>query len=204
MLLPVDLRDPNAGETAERLYREMIDDAAESCKAEIISNKDPRHAAYLMQTLFKRAKKHVRIYTTQLARNVGREQVYASPDLIGAATALATERPDTRVSVIVQEALDIDEGMAPTDHPLIKGLSSERARLRVCQYEGERQFGDFAVMDESAYRVETDDRKATAMANFGDPEFASILAKLFDLMMASDQCRVIVALDTLESEGDTT
>ena len=187
----VYLRDPNAAVTAERLYRQMIDAAAESGERKTISNRDPRHAAYLVETFFRRAKRHVRIYTSQLARKIGSEQVYASPELIVEAQAMLA-RDGSEVSIIVQNELDVDEGMMATDHPLIAALSHADARLRVFKYDAERQFDDFAVMDESAYRAETDGDKATAIANFGNPEFASVLAQLFDAMAVSAHCRPIV------------
>lgn len=191
----VYLRDPNAAVTAEKLYRQMIDAAAESGERKIISNKDPRHAAYLVETFFKRAKRHVRIYTSRLARKIGSEQVYASPQLIDEARAMLA-KDGSQVSIIVQDDLDVDEGMKVIDHPLIAALSHADARLRVFQYDAERQFDDFAVMDESAYRAEIDGDKATAIANFGNPEFASLLAQLFDSMVRSKDCQPIVLQDS--------
>ncbi len=187
----VNLRDPNAADKADALYRQMIDAAAESGEHKTISNRDPRHAGYLMQTFFGCAKERVRIYTTQLARQIDSEHVYASPELIEKASALLA-KPDSHVSIIVQGDLDVDKGMEAMDHPLIAALSHAGAHLRVSQYTAERQFGDFAVMDETAYRAEVDGDRATAIANFGDPEFAAMLAELFDSMETSDHCRQIV------------
>lgn len=181
----VDLRDPNAAEKADALYRESIDAAAESREHKAISNKDPRHAAYVMQTFFKHAEEHVRIYTTRLSRNVDAEPVYASRQLIKQAGTLLATKPDAHVSIILQDELDVDEEMNEADHPLIAALSRAGTRLNISKYQGERRFGDFAVMDEVAYRAEIDGAKATAIVNFGDPEFASVLAQLFDSMASS-------------------
>lgn len=187
----VDLRDPNAADLADAFYRRMIDEAAESRAQRTISNRDPRHAAYLIQTFFRAASGHVRIYTSCLARKVGAEDVYASPELIKNAKALLSKE-GARVSVIVQDDLDLDDGMRPSDHPFIAALSAPLIGASFWKYAGERKFGDFAVMDESGYRAEMDGEKATAIANFGDPQFASLLVRLFDSMAASEDCRVLI------------
>ncbi len=218
MLLPVDLRDPNAVETADELYRGIVDQAAaQPGEPKTINNKDPRHAAYLLETFFRGAEDHVRIYTTQLARKVGREPVYASPDLIEAAKALL-DKPASQISIIVQDDLDLDKGMAAEDHPLIAGLlaagsfhgrgtpsrsPAEGSRLHVYKHEGDRELGDFAVMDESAYRAEIDEQKATAIANFGNPELASRLAQLFDWMTRSEQCKPIPIHESSGPKGES-
>ncbi len=124
--------------------------------------------------------------------------VYGSPSIIDAARHLL-RKPGAKLSVVVEDALDLDEGQEAADHPLIAAIQMEadrgwmRGEFEVKVLEANDPFeSHFIVMDHQAYRIETDDDQARAVVNFGNSETAELAAKVFESL--SENSRQIIAL----------
>ena len=184
----ISIFDPDAAAEADRLYRQLIDQVAADGEDRLISNGRPEHAAYLIRKFFSHASADIRLYTGRLARAFGRSEVpvYADKDVIESAKQFL-RRPGTRLTILSEHALDVDFGRAAEDHPLIRSLVKDdlkRGSLDVFRLnQTSKSPFHFWVMDDTAYRVETDHRKAKALVNFGGGEMASQLVTLFDLLI---------------------
>ncbi len=181
-IFPVD----NATEE-EQLYFDMVDTAFAAKDEKVISNGLPAHAVYLLYKLLSGASCRVRIYTGHLQQTFDGVLAYREPCLAAAAVRFL-ERPGTELLVAVGDKLDVPDGREPKDHPFIRAIleAGDRVKGELRLYdasESEVFEHHFAVMDEKAFRVEVDTRKAQAYASFGDAEFAEIIAGVFDHMV---------------------
>ena len=167
----------------EKLYFQMIDEAlAAADGSNTISNGKPAHAVYILDTFLRNAQEHVRICTGTLAQTFNGVLAYRNPTLIESAKQFLG-RPETRLSIIVMETLDVPDGQPVEQHPLLAALDAgDGEGVRVSKLRGgDPDFNHhFVVMDEDALRVEVNPDEAEAFVIFGDEEFAGGLAGLFD------------------------
>jgi len=189
----MDQRTPT---TEERAYYDMIDRCAVESINKKISNARPDHARYLIDKLFSLSKDSVRVYTGELCAEMYDEkteqevQVYGHPGVVEAATD-ATNR-GVAITIALEHQVDLSK------HPLLASVRKRgtAANLRfgwigkdglelLQRHEVNRHM---LVMDNAAYRLEGDGHPTVAAdANFGDPEFASVLAQVFDIATADTE-----------------
>ena len=175
----------------ESLYFGMIDRAMEAREDKVISNGRPGHAVYLIHKMFTEAHGEVRILTGNLSRTAGNGEIlaYSDPKIIDDAVSLV-ERGG-RLSILVADGLDVDEGEPASSHPLFRALvdvDGYKDKVEVGSYEPKTKEGEpwpyhLAVMDRSALRVETDIDKNEAVVNFNDEKFATTASRMFDVWM---------------------
>lgn len=180
----------------ERRYFERIDEALEARENKIISNGKAEHAAYIIHKFLTHAEHKVRIFSGTLSRSYKGASVYANSHITKAAAAFVSGE-ERELIVIVQDGLDLKPGEQDADHPLARAVRELKEEGRM---QGElriRQLGDDAmeflrehdycnhwmVMDDHAYRLETNTEEAGAHVNFSDAETAGALAAIFDRVL---------------------
>ena len=183
-------------QSSEEAYQALIDRAFDHKTDLIISNGKAEHARYLIAKFLRNAERVVRIYTGSLSRYVGddRVPVYASDDVLEATRHFLSKR-NSLLLIATENALDVDESGR---HPLLEAAKSMRTgnrELGGILWAGRASAGTVAhfgeidyrhhwqVMDEQAYRLEHDPANTKAHANFGTPEVAGSLARLFDQVL---------------------
>ena len=156
-------------------YRQFIERLADSQLDQRIPNGKPAHAAILFETMFKKAKDTVRIFTGDLLR-----EAYGTQELLQSAKS-AVER-GVRVQILLQHKQDRAWMVA---QPLIETVmhngrlpSNIEIRCAIEPYSNSAKH--FAVMDHVGYRFEVDHAHCKAFANFNEPGVASNLARAFD------------------------
>lgn len=178
--------DNAAPDTTE--YRKIIQHLAAEKINRRIPNGKPAHAAILLEAMFTKADRDMRIFSRSLD-----ESTYDNADLIDAAQRFLS-RPATRLRILLQNRIDVS---ALKSHPLIKALSEMTAALTTAHEQKlQIRFAEgayskdsakhLAVMDDLGFRFEVDHDKTQAIANFNEPRVASELATAFDraFMMA--------------------
>lgn len=181
-------------QNSEEAYKALIDRAFDHKTDLIISNGKAEHARYLIAKFIRNAEQVVRIYTGSLSRYVGDVPVYASDDVLEATRHFLSKR-NSLLLIATENALDVDESGR---HPLLEAAKSMRTgnrELGGILWAGRASAGTVAhfgkisykhhwqVMDEQAYRLEHDPANTKAHANFGTPEVAGSLARLFDQVL---------------------
>ena len=180
----------------EQLYFGMIDRAIEKKENVNISNGEPAHAVYLLNKFLSTADRVLNIHAGALSRQVEDENgakdvmAYADPQLAESAIAFL-QKENSKLSVVLADDIDVEEGQGVLDHPLIaaiseaEGLKGTLAVARARPEDCESFPYHFLVMDGEAWRLETEPEKAIAMVNFGDQEFAEKLDGWFQMMSSS-------------------
>lgn len=183
-VIPVNDRESNdAGIGAPNIeslsnYREGVETLMRLQSNAPISNSIPAHAAILIEKFFEHSQDHVRIFCTRL-----------SPEVFGNAFVVdqarrAVEKRDVCVSVITQTP--------PKPSAFLEFLRSGKpgVKLVVAHTPRVQQLPtNFAVMDGSAVRVETDREKCEATAVMNAPEVANSWVKYFDRMMLTEESK---------------
>jgi phosphatidylserine/phosphatidylglycerophosphate/cardiolipin synthase-like enzyme len=157
------------------IYRQFIERIADSQLNQRIPNGKPAHAAILFETMFKKAKDTVRIFTGDLSR-----EAYGTQELLQSAKS-AVQRGVT-VQILLQHKKDRAWMVA---QPLIETAmyngslpSNIEVRCAIEPYSSSTKH--FAVMDHVGYRFEVDHDHCKAFANFNEPVAANNLARAFD------------------------
>ena len=191
LTMKLDPFDPQTWSEQERRYFGEVDAALVASSDLLISNGKPEHAVYLIEKFFTHAKESIRLFSGRLSRAIGDVEVYGNPKVGEAAEKLLANQGN--VQIVLEHDIDVDDGVVWAEHPLIQirdRLEKEgrlTGQLEVRQASEEslthlRRFNflnHWMVMDDRAYRLETDARKATAHVNFGDAEMAGMLAHVF-------------------------
>ena len=196
MTKALDAFDPTTWTDAERYYFANVDEALETARNVVLSNGRPQHAVYLIEKFFRNAQHVVRLFSGRLSRTYGGVSVYTNPRVVDAAADLVG-RANCKLSVIVEEEIDVEPGQPVADHPLarmasaLKTRGEMRGRFEVRQ--ASRTAIDFLrrkdychhwmVMDRRAYRLETDTEQVKAHVNFGDSTTAGALVTIFDQLL---------------------
>ena len=173
-------------------YYAMVDRAFESRESRDIGNSRPNHAACIIHKLLDQAQSKVVIYCGHLKQDKGGVFIYGSPSIIDAARKLL-RKPGSTLSIVVEKDVDVDDGQQPEAHPLIASIQMEadrgwlQGRFDVMALPPDETLlpQHFVVMDDRAYRLETDGDTASAIVNFGDSETAKLAAEVFDVLHGS-------------------
>ena len=194
----------------DRFYYEYVDRMLDGKVDARVSNVEPRHAAYLLRALLTHAKKHVRVF----AGNLGEfetKAIFESPAFAEAARNLLSQS-GTKLVIVVgegEEAGDVGE-----DQTLVRSIKDSQAQGQLAGTMEVRRapqelikflrehngYHPLAVMDDSAYRVETENFVTPAYANFGDRKAAREYAALFDDVLYPDS-EEIVAVPSRSAEA---
>jgi hypothetical protein len=158
-------------------YFKLIDKYAETHENFTIPNSEPKHAAYLLKTLFKNAQSTIRIFTGRLF-----EGVYGDENLIEEARNFLRKDSNNSIIIVYQEPLAKDDIL---ESAFIKSILNDNQRQgEIKLWQSPEKFSTlnnhFTVMDNTAFRFETDHGATKAIANFGDPLNAERLIDIFD------------------------
>lgn len=178
-------------------YYSLLDAALENKTDAVLSNGRPEHARFIIQRFLEHAKGTVRLFTGQLKRTFNGVQIYEDKTIRKVAKEFLG-REGTRLAILLQNDIDVEEGEAE-NHPLVKDILEAAQRHELKGTLEIRKASDndvewlctsdfpyhWMVMDEEAYRLETECEQAKASVNFGDPKMAEALAKLFDRIFAN-------------------
>lgn len=173
-------------------YYAILDVALENKIDAILRNGRPEHARFIIQRFLERADTTVRLLSGKLSKVFEGVNVYGHEDIKESAKGFL-RRDGTQLNILLQEEIDGGAGNIE-NHPLVQELRALEKRhelkgkldIRRASEEDVKRYleSDFPyhwmVMDESAYRLETDCQQAKASVNFGDPRMAKGLAEFFD------------------------
>lgn len=178
----------------EQFYFEYIDEKLDAKENVGISNGKPIHAVYLIEGFLRRATQQIRLFSGKLSRtSESGTPIYADPHVADAALKFLSKE-GSQLTVVLEKDIDVELGQSVKDHPLVDEILTAKERNEVagtfelCKISDEAlQFLDrhevhnhLMILDERAYRIETDLEEFKAYVNFGDTKSAGILANLFD------------------------
>ena len=192
----------------EEFYFDYVDAMLRKRRDILISNGRPLHAVYLLNAFFRNAKKTIRLFSGSLSRTADAfEQdkgmpIYSDPYIINAVrTFLSSSK--SNLKIVLENDIDVEHGASARSHPLVgavldlkeKGLVHGEFHLRRINPDTLRRLraGNFCqhlmIMDDWAYRLETDASQARAHVNFGDRGMTGLLSGFFDEIILSRQQR---------------
>jgi hypothetical protein len=157
-------------------YRKIIQLLSTGMINQQIPNGKPLHAAILLEAMFKKARREMRIFSRDLAPST-----YDAPELIEAAEDFL--KRGLRLKVLIQDRQSASEVERRKIVRRLKEIGGMDLRFAEGAYS-RQDAKHMAVMDETGYRFETDHNKTIAIANFNEPAAASELASAFDRAFA--------------------
>ncbi|QWR78677.1 hypothetical protein [Candidatus Magnetomonas plexicatena] len=164
----------------EKEYKALIDACAKEKRDHAIENGHSKHAAYLLTKFFETAITKVNIYSGALSN-----EVFGDSDL--QATALDfIGRENTKLTIVVETDVREDEPINKFVEFLSKS-DKKNIDIRLFNISEKKGINHFAVMDESGYRFEIDEKKMKAIANFGDKKMTDKLYKIFDYLCKNSE-----------------
>ena len=192
MTIVLDPFDSDTWSERERTYFERVDSAIALETNLLFSNGLPQHAVYLIEKFFTNAKEKVRLFSGSLSRTVGGVDVYGNPMVAKAVEKMLTN--GVSLQIVLHNAIDVDVDETWIDHPLARiadrlnktggvsgSLDIRKSSQDSIEHLRKHEFlNHWMVMDRTAYRLETDIRRAKAHVNFGDSDMANVLADIFD------------------------
>ena len=192
-----DLRsifDEDTRTDEEKAYFDLIDRSAVDKTDLLITNGKPSHAIYLIFKFLETATERVLILTPNLKRTLDGVYAYEDPKLANAAVDFL-RKPNTRLSILVGSDPDLGEVESINQHPFIaRILEMSNAPGLDVYMNTERRIPrrdfHFVVMDQQAYRIETDTERVKALANFGDPKPIGTLSQFFNA--CTEACEKVV------------
>lgn len=140
----------------------------------IISNKDTAHAAVLVSTLFRRAKKTVDVFCRNL-----QSKFYDSPAILREVVSAADR--GVKIRIVSQSKPEAD--------CLLKELRDvqrcKNVEVRICAKSHWLAGApvNFIVMDDKAFRLETDRENHVAWACANDPTTAGLIRTQFERLI---------------------
>lgn len=186
----------------ERRYFQLVDEALAQMENKVISNGRVEHAAYIIQKFLIHGKHRLRMYSGKLSRTYNGFTVYGNDTILDAVCAFLG-RPGTELTIVVEHGLDVELNETAEDHPVVRavrrmgnrlqgGLEIRRASQSDVDYLREHNFSNhWMVMDDHAYRLETNLEKAGAHVNFCDLEMAEALTQIFDHVLYGRANRLV-------------
>ena len=191
--------DHRTWDSEDRLYFEHVDEMLEKKRNVLIGNSQPHHAVYLINALLKNAQKTFRLFSgslTQRHRSDDRDRgmpIYSAYEIIASACELLTKSDKSRLDIVLEEDIDVADLEEPKDHPLIKAILAMPTSRRLGTFRLHRTSGEtirrlqkadicnhLMIMDERAFRLETEHNGVRAFANFGDAKMARQFSAFYD------------------------
>ena len=160
-------------------YYETIDECSKKDIDLLISNGQPKHAKYLMETIFNKAEKKVLIFTGHL-----NDYIYGNDDdkLVNNVIVFL-DKQNTSLQIIIQENIeeDIIKAKKIIAFAIEKNLTN-KIQIFVGNDAIRNINAHFAIADDIIYRLEYNHEKTLAEANFNDPATNKELLKIFKVL----------------------
>jgi hypothetical protein len=161
-------------------YEWAVDALARKNVDSLFSNGKPEHARIIFNKFFCNAKKEVRIYSGSLMCRRDGIQIFSWDPLIESAKEFL-RKSGTSLKVLLENELDKDCDNGFYSKLTDCGFSTDSLEFRTFNAANKGKFGShFAVMDTAGFRIEVNDIKTEALANFNNPKIAKRLVKSFD------------------------
>ena len=153
-------------------FEAKVDALAREKSEEIVFNADTQHALSIVRALFRYGRKSISILSEKLD-----ESVYSDPDLIKSATGFLAAGGTLRIMVQKDANLVLNK-------PFMQSIKEYRERVTLKSVGKENPFHgvdkNFIVMDDGAYRFETNTTLHQATCCFNDAKLTKELQGLFD------------------------
>ena len=178
-IFPVSERDND-----EQTYFKIIDEAMQSDQPRVISNGQAAHAIYLIYKFLDSATESVKIYTGSLKQHLkGNLLAYADKTVTDAAIRFLRD-PDARLTIVIADELDIQEGQSLLDHPMVARIHESSVNGQFTLLHETGQVNNYPehllIMDDKAVRVETEPQDTKAFVSFGDRELGELANRVFE------------------------
>ena len=181
---------------SERFYFDYVERMLDEGANVVVKNGRPIHAIYLIEAFLRKAKNTVRLFSGTLRQRTEELEIYSDSHVVAAVRNFLS-RSGTDMRIVLENPIDLTEGQRMEDHPMIDtayGLRDEgrmggafrvrRARKDNIRFLQREKFcHHMVIIDERAYRLETDPEKFKAHVNFGDEKTAGKLSQVFDLIL---------------------
>jgi hypothetical protein len=155
-------------------YRSHIDRLIREMTGETVLNGSSAHASIIIERMFANATASVAI----LSRGFD-PRIYGSYEAIEQAELLLGD-PNRSISILLENV----EAETISSHPFVARLGAylDRGNLSIRKlptHLADAVGINFAIMDETGYRIERDKTQAVAVASFGDVNFTTALRKFY-------------------------
>ena len=194
--MPINAFDKNTWTESERFYFDYVEKMLEKEANIVVRNGRPLHAVYLIEAFLRKAQKTVRLFSGSLKQQAGEVKMYGDSNVVNAAKNFLSH-PNSKFMIVLENPVDLTEGQRIEDHPVIKEirelcdgeriegmLEIRRAAENNIKFLRDQQFcHHMMIMDDRAYRLETDPEQFKAHVNFGDGRTAEKLARIFDRIL---------------------
>ena len=192
MTATLDPFDESTWNEDQKWYFDGIDKALREGADLKISNGKTENTLFLVHRFLENAGSTVRLFSRRLTRETEDGMaIYSNPHVLEAAQNAL--KSGVKVVVVVRDELDVEDG-DPRSHPLVqsalnlRGIGSlagllalsRAAEKSVDWLDGLDCLHQWMTMDDRAFRLETDVENATAEVNFGRPDMAATLNRVFD------------------------
>ena len=188
--------DESTWTESERFYFGYVEKMLESGANVIVKNGRPIHAIYLIEAFLRKAKNTVRLFSGTLKQRTDELEMYGDSHVVTAARNFLSQ-PGTDLKIVLESHIDLMEGERIENHPMIGMAYELRAagrmggaiRVRRAHEDNieflrrEKFCHHMLIIDDHAYRLETDTEKFKAHVNFGDARTAGKLSKIFDRIL---------------------
>ena len=165
--------------TKSSVYAEEIFKLAEEKKNEIFYNSSAEHAIIVHQALMKTAEKYVCIFCSSMCSEISNNAEY-----LAYVRSFLDGSKDRQIRILLTDYTDDFWQM-----PIAKQFTNYSLQVQVKKYDGIVYYKDapahFTVVDDRAFRLETDIEKHMAFGNFNSEGQASALKEVFDKMFVS-------------------
>lgn len=189
----------------EQEYYNNIKNCADNKIDQLIVNGHVKHAVYLMKEMFSHAEREIRLFTGKLPDvNDNGIPVYITPELIMESESFL-RKEGSRLEILVQDS-DFDINNSTFIKNIQKKLVDGKIKGTVRIFKSSESLdvsNHFMVMDKVGYRLEFDDLKTEAVANFNDNKFASELADFFDSFCEMDGTTLMPIVPPTELKNPT-
>jgi hypothetical protein len=150
----------------------------------LVSNSDPKHAAILIATLFRRAKDKVAVFCRNL-----KADIYSEKNVVEA--MLDAARRGIEIRILTQEPPEAVELLWQLNC-LAFTSPSKRVHIRMCNKSGigAALKSNFTVMDDKGFRFEPDKSEMKAHACANNRTLVKSMLQRFDKFFASDATEI--------------
>lgn len=154
------------------VYRDKIDRIITEASGEIVLNGSHDHASIILERMFSRAHESVCILTRKFD-----PRIYCDAATVDAARKMLGDN-SRRVQVLIEDP----EATSQNGNPYFEELASiGNIEIKVIPERLKAPISiNFALMDESGFRLEKDQSGTTAIVCFGNREITPRLKSLFD------------------------
>lgn len=148
------------------------------------SNSGPEHAAVVIEALLKNAQKSISLYSGNF-----NEKFYLESGVASAFNA-SIQRLSGKCQILVDDDSDLTSNKAAL--ALVSTAGSKIEFYKRTPKSPDRINNHFMVVDNQAYRFETDDVEKKATCNFYEPEIAIGLTQRFEAMRGYDAKKISI------------